>query len=452
MKNPRNAFLFPKSFVWGVATAATQIEGAAFEGGKGESIWDRYARTPGKIACGDTPDVACDHYHRYEEDFALLEKMGVRNYRMSIAWPRIFPTGEGAPNARGIEFYHRLFDSLERRNITPWVTMFHWDLPQALEDQGGWRTRGTVNAFARYAELIVREYGARVKNWITLNEAVCFTVNAYANGGPKAPGVKETPRIVNQICHHAILCHGHGVRAVRKWGGKDARVGLAEALHGAVPLTETKRDIEAAQAWFHAENLRFLDPIVRGSYAPAYLRACGKDRPRCRRGDFSLIGQKIDFVGLNIYTATFIRAGEDGRAMPMPWPADYPRAGLPWLRLVPQAMYWTPRFTHEVFGVKTIYVTENGCGHREPATVTGELPDLHRCEFMRSYLRELHRALQDGVPVRGYFHWSLMDNFEWSDGYGARFGLVHVDFHSQRRTPKLSARYYATVVTENRVP
>jgi len=450
MASTRSSFLFPRKFVWGVATAAPQIEGAAFTDGKGESTWDRFARKPGAVADGDTLDTACDHYHRYEGDFALMRELGIRHYRLSLAWPRIFPHGDGPVNQRGIDFYQRLIDSLLHHGITPWVTMFHWDLPQALEDRGGWRSRVVPEAFATYADTIVKAYGDRVKNWITLNEIRCFTQLGY-NGGGKAPGAKENAQTVNQTMHHALVCHGHGVRAVREHGGRGARCGLTDNCESVIPVTETEADIAAARACFIEGNQPVLDPIYRGHYSAAYLRRCGANRPVVARGDFALISQRNDYIGLNIYTGNFIRQGRDGRPEILHPSTNYPRTDSPWLHLLPRALYWAPRLLADVYAEKNIYITENGCGYNDDTVKNGECLDLHRVEYLRGYLKELHRAIADGVPVRGYFVWSFLDNFEWTDGYRRRFGLVHNNFKTQRRTPKLSAHWYGSVIAANRV-
>ena len=436
---------FPSSFVFGVAAAAAQIEGAAFEDGKGESIWDRFSRVPGAIHDGDTLDVACDHYHRFDEDFALMASLGVRHYRLSIAWPRIYPNGDGEINQAGIDFYHRLLASMARHGIKPWVTLFHWDLPQALEDRGGWASRTTVDAFARYADTVVKEYGHVVKDWITLNEIRCFTVLAYGHG-TKAPGRKDSAAVVNQTFHHALLCHGHGVRAVREHGGAGARVGLTDNCDVSVPVTETPADIAAARAWFVEKNLHVLGAIHGKGYSQRYLQRTGADAPDVLPGDFDLISLPTDFLGMNIYTATYVRAGRDGLPEALPLPAHYPRADSPWLNLVPQAIYWSSRMCHEEYGHRSIYITENGCGYNDEPVVGGEVLDLHRRDFLRSHLREMHRAIADGVPLDGYFLWSFIDNYEWEDGYQRRFGIVHCDFETQARTPKLSARYYADII------
>jgi len=448
MQSPVSSF--PADFTWGVATAAPQIEGAAFADGKGESIWDRFARIPGKVHGGDTLDVACEHYTRFREDFALMRELGIKNYRLSLAWPRIFPNGDGALNQAGLDFYHRLFDAMAENGITPWVTMFHWDLPQSLEDRGGWASRVTVDAFATYADTIVKAFAGKVKHWITLNEIRCFTLLAYGFGG-KAPGRKLSAAELNQTYHHALLCHGHGVRAVRQFGGAGAQVGLTDNSDISFPVSETEADIAAAKAWYAQRNEHLLGAIYGGGYSDAYLKRCGADAPKVQAGDFDLISAPTDFLGLNLYTGTFVRAGANGQPEELTLPPAYPKADSPWLHLAPQVMYWGTRLAQETYGVKAIYITENGCGYNDEPVVNGEVLDLHRREYLRNHLRELERAIRDGVRVRGYFVWSFMDNYEWEDGYERRFGIVHVDFTTQKRTPKLSARYYSQVIRENRI-
>ncbi|WP_082536382.1 MULTISPECIES: GH1 family beta-glucosidase [unclassified Roseateles] len=448
------ASAFPADFAFGVAAASAQIEGAAFEDGKGESVWDRFARIPGKVYQGHTPDVACDHYHRFDEDFALMASLGIKKYRLSLAWPRIYPNGDGALNQKGLDFYHRLFASMKKHGIEPWVTLFHWDLPQSLEDRGGWTSRVTVDAFATYADTVVKAFAKDVKHWITLNEILCFTLLGYGTG-TKAPGRKESAKVVNQTYHHALLCHGHGVRAVRKFGGKGAVVGLTDNCAVSVPVTETPADIAAAKAWFIDRNAQILGAIQAGKYTANFLARVGADAPDVQPGDFALISLPTDFLGLNIYSGTFVRAAKTGATdsgyETLTNPTNYPRADSPWLRLVPQSMYWATRFCHEVYGHAAIYITENGCGYDDEPVVNGEVVDLHRRDYLRSYLREAHRAIADGVPLKGYFLWSFIDNYEWEDGYQRRFGIVHCDFKTQVRTPKLSARYYSDVVKTRKI-
>lgn len=442
---------FPADFVWGFAAAAPQIEGAAWEDGKGASIWDTFARQPGAVHNGDTLDVACDHYHRYAEDFDLMRDLGAKAYRLSIAWPRIYPEGAGRLNQPGLDFYNRLIDSMLERGLTPWVTMFHWDLPQALEEaHGGWRGRATVDAFATYADMIVKSLGDRVKNWITLNEILCFTLLGYG-AGQKAPGLKLPARIVNQTYHHALLCHGHGVRAVREHGGAGARVGLTDNCITPIPVTETPADEAAARSRFVDDNIRVLDPIYRGEYSDRYFELLGPDAATVEDGDFALIARPTDFLGLNIYTGYFVREGADGQPESLPYPPSYPEADAFWLKIAPQALYWGPRHVAEVYRVPSIYITENGAGYNDLPPGPQGVVDLHRREIVRNCLRETLRAMGDGVPVHGYFLWSFMDNYEWEDGYQRRFGTVYCDFETQKRTPKLSAHWYSRTMRENRI-
>ena len=447
---PSSSYRFPKNFIWGVATAAAQIEGAATADGKGESVWDRFAATPGHVVNGDTPAVACDHYHRYPQDFALMRQLGYRNYRLSISWPRIFPTGRGAVNQAGLTYYSRLIDAMLREGITPWVTLYHWDLPQALEDLGGWRVRATPEAFALYAQTVVQALGNRVKNWITLNEIPCFIGLSYKSG-LHAPGAQENDRVVNQAYHHALLAHGYAVRAVREFGGRGARVGLVHNPDVAIPVTETTRDIAAAQTFFEQRNWHILAPIFTGRYPAGYLRAAGADRPVVARGDLELIASPTDFLGLNVYSGHFIRSGRRGRPEQLPLPANYPRADLQWLNHAPQSIYWGLRHTYALYQPKALYITESGAGYEEKPDTNGEILDLHRRDYLRNHLIAVHRATAEKLPVRGYFLWSFLDNFEWAEGYVKRFGIVYNDFATQKRTPKLSAHWYGAVIAANRV-
>jgi beta-glucosidase len=447
-----NAYDFPDQFVWGVATAATQIEGAAAEDGKGESIWDRFAATPGGVKTGDTPAVACDHYHRYEDDAALMRGLGIGHYRLSVAWPRVIPQGDGPLNPRGLDFYDRLIDALLRHNITPWVTLFHWDLPQALEDRGGWLERPTVDAFGAYADAVVKRLGDRVTRWFTLNEMPCFIGNGYSNG-TFAPGRRVGAKLVNRGYHHALLAHGHGVAAVRAHGGPNATVGLVHNHLPApqIPLTETEVDIAAARLLYLRTNGPLMGPLFRGAYPDDFLDEAGGDAPEILPGDLDWIAQPTDYLGLNIYAGDFVHCGRDGSPEVVPFPPGYPRGNMPWLYHTPQSLYWGVRHAAEGFGVKTFLITENGTACNDRRDANGQVLDLDRREYLRSYLAELHRAIVEGLDVRGYFVWSLLDNFEWAEGYAKRFGIVHIDYATQLRTPKLSAGWYSDVIRDNRL-
>lgn len=443
------SYRFPRDFIWGVATAAQQIEGAAAIDGRGESIWDRFATVPGKIANGDTPAVACDHFHRFRRDFALMRRLGVRHHRLSVAWPRIFPAGQGPANQAGIDFYQRLIDTMLSYDITPWVTLYHWDLPQALEDNGGWRARSTVDAFATYADTLVAAVGDRVKRWITVNEIPCFIGMGYESG-LHAPGAHENRRSVIQAYHHALLAHGHAVRAVREFGGRGAQVGLTHNPEVAIPLTETPGDIAAAEQWTERKNWHLLSPVFHGDYPLAYLRQLGRDRPQVNPGDLELISLPTDFLGLNVYTGAFVRANGRG-AEALALPKNYPQADLPWLHLAPQSIYWAIRHLRALYDIESFFITENGVGYEDQPDARGQIHDLHRREYLRNYLLAVHRATAEQLPVDGYFLWSFIDNFEWAYGYAKRFGIVYNDYATQRRTPKLSADWYAAVMRENRV-
>lgn len=380
-----------------------------------------------------------------------MAELGLRHYRLSVAWPRVLPLGTGKVNDAGLAFYERLVETLLAHRITPWVTLFHWDLPQVLEDRGGWRERATVDAFADYTRCVVSRLGDRVKHWFTLNEIVCFTKRAYGTG-EMAPGLREDDAVVARTYHHALLCHGHAVRAVRECGGPGAQVGLVDNPIVSIPVMRTEADIAAARQAFAADNLRVLGPIYGADPEACYTEAYRGNRPNVARGDFELIRQHTDFLGLNIYGGAFVRAGNDGQPERLAMPANYPAADCRWLKHTPEALYWGPRLAVDVYGVRELYITENGIGYEDDAvSATGEVFDLHRRNYLRTYLQELAQAIAEGVPVRGYFVWSLLDNFEWQDGYATRFGIVHTDYATQVRTPKLSAHWYADVMRQNAV-
>lgn len=444
-------YQFPEYFVWGVAAAAAQIEGGANEEGKGDSIWDRFASQPGAIVGGNTPAVACDHFHRYPEDFQLMSKLGIRNYRLSISWPRIIPEGQGSVNEKGLAFYDRLIDSMLENSIVPWITLFHWDLPQLLEERnGGWRARSTAEAFETYACVVVKRFADRVKNWMTVNEIPCFIGKGYGQG-EHAPGRQESPKVLNQCYHHALLAHGYAVGAVREFGGVSARVGLVHNPETPVPVTETPENIRAARILYMQHTSQIMAPIFKGGYLPEWLERLGKSRPDVAAGDLTLIGQKTDFLGLNVYGGSFCRAAESGVPQTLPLPMGYPRANLDWLNITPQAMYWAVRHAAECYGIKEFYITENGFSQEDTPDDKGIVHDLGRREFYRNYLISLQRAIVEKYNVKGFFAWSFMDNYEWAEGYAKRFGIVHVDYETQKRTPKLSAEWYSQVIAQNAV-
>ena len=443
--------MLPRGFRWGTATSAYQIEGAWQEDGKGESIWDRFVHMPGKIHNGDTGDIALDHYHRYKDDVRQMKSLGASSYRFSISWPRVFPQGTGLPNAKGFDFYDRLTDELLANDIEPFTTLYHWDLPQALQDRGGWESRDTAQAFADYAGYIAEMLSDRVRHFFTINEFTTFVELGYGTG-QFAPGLKLPPARLNQVRHHAVLGHGLAVQAIRAKAKPGTRVGPAENLTAAVPVIETPDNIAAAERATRELNAGYLTVILEGRYSEAFLAAAGADAPKFTAEDLQAIASPLDFVGVNVYKPTYVRAiGAAPGYEVLPFSKSHPRMASSWQYIGPEALYWAPRHLQKLWHVKEIYVSENGCGAADAPTADGIVYDSDRIMFLRNYLTMLQRATAEGVPVRGYFLWSLFDNFEWVDGYATRFGLIRVDYATQVRTPKLSAAYYAEVIRRNAV-
>jgi beta-glucosidase len=444
------ALRFPAGFRWGTATSAYQVEGAVNEDGRGPSIWDSFVRQPGRISDGSTGDISADHYHRYREDIALMKAMGTKTYRFSIAWPRLFPDGRGAFNEKGLAFYDRLVDALLEAGIDPFATLYHWDLPQALQDKDGWLARDTALAFGDYAAEVARRLSDRVGHFFTLNEMSTFVELGYREG-IFAPGLKLDPAALNQVRHHAVLAHGLAVQAVRAHAKPGTKVGPAENIATALPAVETAENIHAAELATRELNAPYLTVMLEGHYTDAYLAAAGANAPKFTARDLETIASPVDFVGLNVYTPSqYVVASE---AKPgwsvLPFPASHPHMASDWLRIGPESLYWAPRHAAKLWGVKDIYITENGTSAADQPAADGAVYDLDRVMYLRSYLTQLQRATAEGVPVRGYFLWSLLDNFEWVDGYSKRFGVVHVDFATQKRTPKLSASFYREVIARN---
>jgi beta-glucosidase len=441
----------PRDFVWGTATSAYQIEGAWQDGGRGESIWDRFVRTPGAIRSGDTGNIALDHYHRYKDDVALMKSLGARAYRFSIAWPRLFPQGDGAPNPPGLDFYQRLTDELLANGIEPFATLYHWDLPQALQDKGGWEAADTAKAFADYAGYVGERLSDRVRQFFTLNELTTFVELGYGSG-IFAPGLKLPPARLNQVRHHAVLGHGLAVQAIRAGARAGTKVGLAENLVAAVPVIETLDNIAAAERATRELNAGYLTVILEGRYTEAFLMSAGANAPKFTGADLQAIASPLDFVGINVYKPLYVRAvgGAPGYEV-LPFSKSHPRMASSWQFFGPEALYWAPRHVHRIWNIKEIYNSENGCAAADQPAADGIVYDSDRIMFLRNNLTMLQRATAEGVPVRGYFLWSLFDNFEWADGYATRFGLIHVDYTTLKRTPKLSAAYYAQTVKRNAV-
>jgi len=446
---------FPDGFVWGSATAAYQIEGAVNEGGRGPSIWDTFSRTPGRVFAGHTGDVACDHYHRYVDDVALMSGLGLASYRYSIAWPRIQPDGTGPVNPRGLDFYDRLTDELIGQGIDPVVTLYHWDLPQSLESRGGWTVRETAEAFAEYAQIVYGRLGDRVKTWTTLNEPWCSAYLGYGSGR-HAPGITD-PASVFKAVHHLLLGHGLAARALRSAGAQSVSITLNP--NSVLPLDpESAADREAARIVDGLHNRIFLDPMIKGEYPADMLAHMERfvDLSFIKDGDTELIKAPIDVLGVNFYQPAYVSAkpgqpaspenpGTEGIAFRAP---VGPVTDMNW-QIEPAGLTRLLERLHNDYGVPMM-ITENGAAYPDgPSPETGEVHDTKRIEYLDGHLRACHDAISHGVDLRGYFVWSLMDNFEWAEGYAKRFGIVHVDYATQSRLPKDSARWYSEVIRRN---
>jgi beta-glucosidase len=450
---------FPPGFAWGAATSSYQIEGAALEDGRGESIWDRFSKTPGKVEDGTNGDVACDHYHRFREDVALLKRLGIQHYRFSVAWPRILPSGRGKVNPSGLDFYGRLVDALLEAGIEPYVTLYHWDLPQVLQDEGGWARRPVVDAFVEYTRVVARALGDRVKKWITHNEPWCTSMLGYQEGR-HAPGLKDW-RSALAASHHVLLSHGLAVPVIRS-ESRGAEVGITLNLTPSEPASPSAADHDATRHFDGFFNRWFLDPVF-GRHYPADMVAdyiaAGHLPPEgltfVQPGDLEAIATKCDFLGINYYTRAVLRSSK------VPEAENEPRQ----VHLAPERewtdMGWEVHADglrelllriHLDYRPRKIYVTENGASYATPPDAEGRVKDEQRLTFLRDHFLAARRAMDGGVPLAGYFVWSLMDNFEWDRGYSQRFGIVWVDYRTQQRIAKDSALWYQRVISENAVP
>ena len=442
----------PAGFVLGVATAAYQIEGAVREEGRQASIWDTFSHTPGRVLNGDTGDIACDHYHRWQADVALMRELGVHAYRFSIAWPRILPTGRGAVNEAGLDFYERLVDALLAAGIEPFATLYHWDLPQALQDEvGGWTGRETAQAFADYADVVSHRLGDRVKHWITLNEPYVSAFEGYEDGR-HAPGLKEA-RLAWQVSHHLLLAHGLAVPILRANCAADTRIGITLNLMPAYPATSSPEDQRAAQLVDGKVNRWFLDPLFRGNYPPDLLALLemGNLAPHIETGDSEIIARPLDFLGVNYYSRALAHQKSHGSVTDIelvkPHGAEVTEMG--W-EVFPQGLSALLVRLHQEYRIPQLFITENGAAFQDTLSPDGHVHDESRVSYLREHFQQALNALGEGVPLAGYFIWSLLDNFEWGYGYSKRFGLVYVDFATQRRVVKDSGQWYKAFIGENR--
>ncbi|MET8838754.1 GH1 family beta-glucosidase [Streptomyces rubiginosohelvolus] len=436
----------PADFTWGVATAAYQIEGAVAEDGRSPSIWDTFSHTPGKVDGGDTGDIACDHYHRVPEDIGLIKQLGADAYRFSVAWPRVVPGGDGPANKAGLDFYDRLVDGLLEAGVTPFATLYHWDLPQVLQDRGGWTVRETSEHFAAYASHVVERLGDRVKDWATLNEPLCSAWIGHLEGR-MAPGLTDLTAAVRSS-YHLHLGHGLAVQAIRA-ASSDARVGIVNNLSPIEPASASEADLAAARRADGHINRWWLDPILGRGYPQDMVEEYGVELP-IQTGDLESIAAPLDWLGLNYYFRQIVTADPDGTA-PHARQVSVPGARLThmdWEVHAEGLEQLLLRLTEE-YGVGRIYVTENGSAYEDVVAADGSVHDPERVRYLEEHLAACARAVAKGAPLAGYFAWSLMDNFEWAYGYDKRFGLVHVDYATQRRTVKSSGLRYAELVREH---
>jgi len=450
-----SAGAFPHGFLWGSATAAYQVEGAWNIDGRGESIWDRFAHTPGKVKGGADGDVACDSYHRYREDIALMRRLGMKTYRFSIAWPRVQPDGRGAPNAKGLDYYKRVVDALLEAGIRPFPTLYHWDLPQALEDAGGWPNRDTAERLADYARIVADALGDRIGQWSIFNEPKTFTHVGYWQG-THAPG-RTDPLAMLRATHTVNLAQGMAFRVFKAASAK-AQVGSAFDVAPMNPASDSAADKAAAQRWFKFLNLWFMDPALTGRYPEGVLPPARQaELLGQREGDEAIMRAPLDFIGLNYYSPWIVRAAPEGNGIPgldtqADWAAGPDEKTDNGWDIYPQGFYDILKDIAAHTGRLPIEITENGAAYNIAPDKQGHIHDAKRIVWLQKHLRELSRAIGDGVPVRAYHCWSLLDNFEWGEGYTQRFGLVHVDFeHGQKRTVKDSGEWYAKMIAANRV-
>jgi beta-glucosidase len=450
--------VFPAGFVWGTATASYQIEGAVGEGGRGPSIWDTFSHTPGKTAHGDTGDVACDHFHRYGEDIRLLKELGVSAYRFSVAWPRIQPDGKGPANVEGLDFYQRLVDELGDAGITPYLTLYHWDLPQTLEDGGGWRVRDTAERFAEYAAMVHAALADRVPMWTTLNEPYCSAFIGYAEGR-HAPGATEGHGAL-AAAHHLLLGHGLAVKAMRAQQYGDEKFGVTLNMNHVTPATDSPQDQAAAVRQELLQNRVFSDPLLAARWPAAEHDVWSpiSDFSFRREGDLEIISQPLDFFGVNNYNPTYAkhspsadqdltqRVASDIGVVENP-PAALPRTAMGWPTEPDGLRRLLTWLAAEYPNLPPVYITENGSAYADTVDQNGAVHDPDRIEYLDGHLRSVRQAIDEGVDVRGYFCWSLLDNFEWGYGYTKRFGLIYVDYETQQRIPKSSYHWFHKLIT-----
>jgi len=437
---------FPQGFLWGSATSSYQVEGAVNEDGRGESIWDTFCRVPNAIANGDNGDVSADHYHRYAEDVAIMKHLGLHVYRFSIAWPRILPQGTGQVNAKGLDFYERLVDELLANDITPFATLYHWDLPQALDDLGGWRDRSTIQAFADYTDVVTRRLGDRVKQWTTHNEPWVVGFLGYLYG-EHAPGKKEGWKSALQVIHHLLVSHGAAAHVIRA-NVPDAQVGIVTNHAWVDAVSDSPQDLAAKSRIEGHHNRWFLDPLFKGQYPADMLEAYGDDAPTIADGDMALTSVPLDYLGINYYTRALVKAGTEAPLFIETVRGENDHTDQDW-EVYPDGLYCLLKWIDAEYHPTKIFITENGAAYDDVKSPDGTVDDVPRERYLRLHFAAAHRAVTEGVPLTGYFVWSLLDNFEWAWGYAKRFGIVYVDFDTCERTVKRSGAFVRDVIRNN---
>jgi len=442
MRTPTEKITFPDGFLWGVASSSYQIEGAWNEDGKGESIWDRFSHTPGNIKNGDTGDIACDHYHLYKKDVALMRELGVQAYWFSISWPRVLPKGKGDINRVGLEFYNRLVDELLEAGIEPWICLYHWDLPQALQDEGGWANPNIIQYFANYAELMARELGDRVKRWMIFNEPQCVAWLGHFTG-MHAPGIKNLESAL-KVSHHLLLTQGKTIQTLRKVS-QDFQIGTIVDLNVVHPISDDEKDQEAASKLDEFRNRWFIDPLLKGEYPPLAKEAGLEPK----REDMDLIKQPLDFLGVNYYRRSLAAYDPSDPLMRAKVvQKKTPVTEMGW-EIYPNGLYEMLTRLRKEYDDPVLYVTENGAAFEDNVKRNGGVQDDDRIAFLRDHMLAAYRAIKEGVKLKGYFIWTITDNFEWAEGYSKRFGLVHTNYETRERAPKKSFYWYKQIIQNN---
>lgn len=449
---------FSENFVWGVATAAYQIEGAAETDGRGPSVWDMFCRKQGAVTGGESGLEACDHYHRYREDIGIMADLGLKGYRFSFSWSRVLPDGVGRINEQGLDFYDRVLDELLANGIVPYATLFHWDYPYELFLKGGWLNRDSVDWFGEYTHLLAERFSDRIQNWWTMNEPPCFLGLGHVEG-KHAPGLKLDWPEFFLAAKHVMMAHGRAVQVLRAEAKTPSRIGYVPISHIAIPADESPSSVQAAREFtFGTQDVSrgfwfsrlYLDPVLLGSWPQECVQVLSPHVATVSDDDLAQMHQPIDVLGLNFYSAPSVRQNDQGRPEVVKMSSGHPRTGFDW-PVTPDGLYWSVRFHHERYGLPMM-IAENGLSSLDWVAEDGAVHDSQRIDYTSRYLRSLHRAHAEGYPVTGYFHWSLMDNFEWAEGYRHRFGLVHVDFETKKRTIKDSGYWYGRVAAQNGIP